>query len=510
MTTELPNSQTAQGTPHIRHGQTNEDLTEGDAVDLAAQVRSGELSATEVMTAHLERIEVVNPAVNALVDLRPEQAMAEARSIDALDDDTRAQLPLAGLPTAVKDLVPAAGFHHTQGSPIFAQHVATADAEIVSRMRAAGAIVISKTNTPEFGLGSQTFNPVYGATRNPYDLERTAGGSSGGAAAALASRMLPIADGSDTGGSLRNPASFCNITAIRPSLGTVSNHPSGFAFNTLSVKGPMARTTRDVALLFSTIVGLDSRDPMSYNADPTPLRQIAESSHGQRLGPQSLKAAWTPDFDAFFPVDHQVLSVLGPVVDRLGEIDIDVTEDFPDIRAAKESFRGLRAQLMLSLLGPLAEKYADQMKPEALWNIEAGRALTGEQAMVAAQAQSDVFRTTTDFFTEYDLLITPTVQVPPFDITHRYPRQINAETMSDYLDWMTLPSIITTTGHPAVSVPVGFTAEGWPVGLQIVGRYRDDAAVLEYAKRIEDLCGTAQQAPTADLSRAQDPFIEIT
>lgn len=480
------------------------------ACDLAAQVRSGALTAQEVTSAHLRRIEAVNPAVNAIVDFRPEQAMDRARQIDALSAEQRAALPLAGLPTAVKDLEPAAGFRWTQGSPIFADRTATYDAEMVARLKQAGAIVVGKTNVPEFGLGSHSFNPVYGVTRNPYDLQRTAGGSSGGAGAALAARMLPVADGSDTGGSLRNPASFCNITALRPSLGAVPDYPNAFGYNTLSANGPMARTVRDTALLMSAMVGIETRDPVSYDAAPEQFLRIAESQPGSRTGQQRLRAAWTPDFGELFPVDDEVLAVLQPVIEQLGDIDVQVEAAYPEIRSASSAFRVLRGLRMLANLGPLAEQQGHQMKQEALWNIEVGRRVTGEQAAAASRDQSAVFTRTAEFLQSYDMLLTPTVQVPPFAVGNRFPREINGQQMSDYLDWMTLPSIITATSHPAVSIPVGFTSEGLPVGLQVIGAYRKDAQVLEYAKRIEDLCGTAHVAPAADLNGSRDPFIEIS
>lgn len=489
---------------------STEDLTAQSACDLAAQVRSGALSAAEVTEAHLRRIEAVNPAVNAIVDFRPEQAIDRARQIDALPAAQRAVLRLAGLPTAVKDLEPAEGFRWTQGSPIFADRTASYDAEMVARIKRAGAIVVGKTNVPEFGLGSHSFNPVYGVTRNPYDPQRTAGGSSGGAGAALAARMLPVADGSDTGGSLRNPASFCNITALRPSLGAVPDYPNSFGDNTLSTNGPMARTVRDTALLMSAMVGIETRDPISYDVVPEPFLEIAESQPGSRTGKQRLRAAWTPDFGGIFPMDREVLAVLQPVVDRLSAIDVEVESAYPDIRAATSAFRTLRGLRMLANLGPLAEHHAHQMKQDALWNIEVGRHVTGEQAAAAFRDQSAVFTRTAEFLQDYDVLLTPTVQVPPFTVSTRFPREIDGHQMSDYLDWMTLPSIVTATSHPAVSVPVGFTPEGWPVGLQVIGPYRQDALVLEYAKRIEDFCGTAHVAPTVDLSTARAPFIEIS
>ena len=494
------------------------ELTSRSACQLAADVRSGELSAEEVLQAHLERIDAVNPAVNAIDDLQPEKALAQARAIDSTAGTERQQLTLAGLPVAVKDLSPAAGFRFTQGSPIFKDRVAEADALIVSRMRAAGAVVVGKTNTPEFGLGSHTFNPVNGVTRNPYDLTGTAGGSSGGAAAALAARMLPIADGSDTGGSLRNPASFCNVVGLRPSLGRVPNIPSGFPYSTISVKGPMARTVRDAALLMSTMVGSDPRDPLSVVDDPSGYLHVAESSPGSRLGKQRLRAAWTPDFGGSFPVARNVLDVLEPVVHRLAEAGVHVEADYPDLPEAKETFGTLRGLQLLASLGGLVEDDPDRVKEDARWNVEVGRRLTGEQVARAQRGQGESFQRMADFLVsgrsenqggKYDILITPTCQVAPFPVEERFPRRINGVQMNDYLDWMTLPSIITVTSHPAISIPVGFTPGGRPVGLQIVGAYRQEASLLEYAKRIEDLCGTGSEAPQTDFSVTHDRFPAI-
>ncbi|GAB3711476.1 amidase family protein [Nocardiopsis nanhaiensis] len=493
-------------------------LTQRSARDLAADVGTGALSAVEVMRAHLDRIAEVNRAVNAVQDLRTQTALDRARAVDAVPTEERRKLPLAGLPVAVKDLAPAAGFRYTQGSPIFAGRVADADALFVARMRAAGAVVIGKTNTPEFGLGSHTFNPVYGATRNPYDLSRTAGGSSGGAAAALAARMLPVADGSDTGGSLRNPASFCNVVGLRPSPGRVPNLPSAFPYSTISVKGPMGRSVRDTALLMSTMVGMNHRDPVSVDDDPARYLAVAESAPGARIGRQRVRAAWTADFNGFFPVSRSVLEVLEPVVAQLGDAGIEVEAAHPDIRGAKEAFRTLRGLQMLAALGPLEEKHPERLKDDARWNVQVGRDVTGDQAARAQQVQGLCFQRMAEFLPRegagtttagYDILITPTCQVTPFELGRRYPPEIDGTVMADYLEWMTLPSIISVTNHPAVSVPVGFTAEGHPVGLQVVGSYRNEAVLLDYAKRIEDLCGSGAVVPQTDFSAPQERFPDI-
>lgn len=498
--------------------ETSPELTSRSACELAADVREGLRSAEEVVLAHLERIDHVNPAVNAIQDLHPEKALEQARAVDALPAEERRQLTLAGLPVAVKDLSPAAGFRHTQGSPLFAERVAQKDAVFVARMRAAGAVIIGKTNTPEFGLGSHTFNPVYGVTRNPYDLTRTAGGSSGGAAAALAARMLPIADGSDTGGSLRNPASFCNVVGLRPSLGRVPNVPGGPSYSTLSVKGPMGRTVRDTALLMSALSGGDRRDPLSVEDDPSRYLRVAASTSGEYADAKRLRAAWTPDFGGLFPVAGSVLEVLEPVIARLGEVGIDVEDGHPDLGEAEETFRTLRGIQMLAGLGSLVDEHPNDVKEDARWNVQAGRNVTGERAARAQQGQGLGFQRMSEFLSGngsesrtpgYDLLITPTCQVTPFAVEQRFPRSIDGVRMRDYLEWMTLPSVITVTSHPAISIPVGFSAEGLPVGLQIIGPYRDEAGLLECSTRVEDVCGSGGQAPSADFTLAQDRFPEI-
>lgn len=483
-------------------------LTELSAVELSHQVQSGNLSAVEVVQAHLSRIEAVNPAVNAVQDLRPEEALQQAARLDSAPHEQRAALPLAGLPTAVKDLTPAAGFRFTQGSPVFAERIAEEDALIVSRMRAAGAVIVGKTNAPEFGLGSHTFNPVYGATRNPFDLKRSAGGSSGGAAAALAARMLPIADGSDTGGSLRNPASFCNVVGLRPSLGRVPNITSSSPHSTLSVQGPMARSVRDTALLMSVLVGEDLRDPFSADADAAPYLAISRTNpHEAPPGaPTRPRAAWTPDFSGMLPVEQEVLNVLEPVVARLAAEGWVVEADHPDLRGAADAFRTLRGLQMLAALGPVAEQHAERMKSDALWNINVGRDVTGEDAARAQRLQGQAFRRTAELLSDYDVLITPTCQAAPFPTEHRYPRTINGVQMRDYLEWMTLPSIITVTNHPAISIPVGFTPSGLPVGLQVVGRFRREAELLAVAARVEDLCGTGDAVPQLDLDTTYEKF----
>lgn len=484
------------------------DLIELSAVELSGKLARREVSAREVLAAYLDRIEAVNPAVNALVDVRPELALEAA---SAIDDATEPPGPLAGLPLGIKDLAAARGFRFTQGSPIFADTVATDDDPVVARLRAAGAVIVGKTNTPEFGLGSHTFNQVYGVTRNPYDLGRTAGGSSGGAAAALAARMLPIADGSDTGGSLRNPASFCNVVGLRPSLGRVAA-PSPYAFGRLHVHGPMGRDVRDTALLLSVMAGEDRRDPRSVPADAAAYREIAHSEPGGHLGfaRSRPRVAWTPDFGGAFPVEREVLAVVEPALASMAEAGLcDVVEDHPHLSEATQVFRVLRGLLVYATLGPLVAEHGDRMKPDAAWNVQVGADLTADQIAQAELGQGRLYAATVNFFDRYDLLVTPTCQVSPFEVSTRYPRTIDGRPMRDYLEWMTLPCYLTTTAHPAISIPVGFTAGGLPVGLQVVAPFRREDLLLEYAKRIEDLVGTGHIPPDIPAGVLSEPFPHI-
>jgi len=471
------------------------ELTNRDATELVRMLREDEVSATEVMQAHLERIERLNPYLNAIVDLQSERALEGAKALDRHHDQNH-RGPLYGLPTAHKDLVPARGFRFTQGSPLFADRVADEDDLIVARMAAAGAIAVGKTNVPEFGLGSHSFNPVYGVTRNPYDLTRTAGGSSGGAAAALAARMLPIADGSDTGGSLRNPASFCNITSIRPSPGTVPSGAESFPYGTLAVKGPMGRSVADVALLLSVLSGSDDHSPLSVGLSATELIKPTN---------RQIRVAWSADLNGLATVDPLVISSLEPVItdvaDRLGwQLDADC----PDLAPALDYFTVIRAMQLEQTLGPLIDQHPDMIKPDAVWNVEIGRRLTGPEVGRALRVAGEIHQTMTDFLSTYDLLLTPTCQVPPFPVGIRYPDEIDGTRLHDYLEWMRLPSAITGTACPAMSLPAAFTPDGLPIGLQVVAPFRHEGELLGYASLLE----SALRGRTPEL--LAQPIIDTT
>lgn len=458
------------------------------ATEMVERIRNRELSVTEVMAAHLARIEQVNPAVNAIPTLLPEQALEQAGAADealARGDDPE---PLYGLPIAHKDLVLTKNMRTTFGSPIFKDFVPDQDELIVKRLKKAGTIALGKTNTPEFGAGSQTYNEVFGETLNPYDTTKTCGGSSGGAAAALACGMIPIADGSDLGGSLRNPASFCNVVGFRPSPGRVPSWPKMAAWFPLSVQGPMARTVQDVALMMQAIAGPDPRSPMAI-AEPGRLfsRGLGRDFTGVRM-------AWSRDLGGL-PVDPRVTAVIEGqrhVFENLGCVVEDAEPDFTD---ADEVFKIWRAWSFELNYGELLETHRDQIKDTVIWNIEMGQKLTGPQLGRAEVKRTEIFHRFREFMAQYEFLIAPVSQVPPFDVQQRYITEINGVQLATYIDWMKSCYNITITGSPSISVPCGFTAEGLPVGVQIVGRHQDDFGVLQLAHAFEQATEFWQTRP---------------
>ncbi len=455
------------------------DLCLTPAVDLARMIRSGELSATELLAATLARIEAVNPSVNAIVTLAAGQAASAAAELDSLASRGLFRGPLHGLPIAVKDLAETAGIRTTFGSPIFAGYVPSSDAPHVALLKQAGAVVIGKTNVPEFGAGSQTFNPVFGPTRNPFDTRLTAGGSSGGAAAAVATGMIPFADGSDVGGSVRNPAAFCGLVGLRTTPGLVPDE----MFEFLGVIGPIARSAQDAALLLAGMCGRDPGLPLARPDRPADFLDL-------RPAPLSgVRVAWTPDLGDL-PVQPEVRAVLASMRERLEQAGCAVADAAPDLSDADEVFQVLRAALMV-YLAPLLRAHREQVKATLAWNIEKGIALTGEQIAVARAARAVIFSRVRSFLADgpFEVLALPTVQVVPFPVETEWVKEINGEPMATYIDWMRSCSRITVTAHPAVSVPAGLTATGLPVGLQLVGRFGGDRRLLELAAGIMALDG---------------------
>ena len=459
------------------------------ATELAGRLRALEVSAREVLAAHLERIEAVNPAVNAIVTLSADSAVERAGAADDALARGGSVGPLHGLPVAHKDLVATAGIRTTWGSPIFADFVPEDDDLLAERARGAGAILVGKTNTPEFGAGSQTFNPVFGPTRNPYDLGATAGGSSGGAAAALACGMVPIADGSDLGGSLRNPASFCNVVGFRPSPGRVPSWPSTNAWQDLAVDGPMGRTVEDVALLLSALAGPDTRVPISL---PDAGEAFAPPLDADLGGPL---VGWAADCGATMPFDARVPAIVDEARPAFESLGCRTEEAFPDLQGAREVFLTMRAHMFAADLGELLAEHRDRMKATVVWNVEQGLRLTGTDIARAERLRSELFERVEAFFERYSFLVMPVSQVPPFDVELEYPTEVAGAQMATYLDWMESCWCITVTGHPAISVPCGFTDDGLPVGVQIVGRRADDLGVLRLAHAFERATRSGERRP---------------
>ncbi len=461
------------------------------ARQLTAALRKRELSAREVMTWHLERIEAVNPRVNAIVTLRPEAALAEAAVADERAAGGGERLgPLHGLPIAIKDLEDTAGIRTTYGSVAFADNVPAVDSLVVGRLRAAGAIVVGKTNTPEFGVGSHTFNEVFGATRNPWGLDRSAGGSSGGAGAALAAGLIPIADGSDHGGSIRNPASFNNVVGLRPTPGLVPDSGESDVWDVASVVGPMARTVGDLGLMLTAISGRDPRSPLSHGDPAT----FAAELRGDLTG---LRIAWCPDLGGL-PIEPEVLRVLDGARARLAALGCDVRDVDVDLGAADEAFETLRAVAFVRAFAPILPTLHKSAKATLLWNIEQGMALDGPAVARAIAARSAVFATVAELLERFDLLVAPAAQVVPFAVDLEYPAEVAGVVMPHYLGWMRVCSRITVSSHPVVAVPAGFTDSGLPVGMQFVGRYRDDRSLLEHAAAWEAASRLTEHHPRLD------------
>lgn len=469
--------------------QALNDLNFADATVLTRMLRAREVTATEVMEAFLGQIERLDPVVNAIPTLRSrEELVAEAHAADSLFADGLVAGPLHGLPLAVKDLALTSGIRTTFGSPIYRDFVPESDELFVERFRSAGAIIIGKTNTPEFGAGSQTFNEVFGVTSNPYDLSKTCGGSSGGAAVALACGMVPLADGSDLGGSLRNPASFCNVVGFRPSPGRIPRLAIR-AWNTLPVQGPMARTVSDIALLMSVMAGPDSRDPISLpESGDRFLRPLGRDFQGTTI-------AWSENLGLYpvEPVVNEVCNVSRSIFEDLGCL---VENGEPDFSGVDEIFQTLRAAGYASSFRDEYGQHRDLLKDTVVWNIEQGINLMARDIAEAETRRTELYQRVASFLDQYDFLVLPVSQVVPFSVKVEWVREINGIPMETYIDWMATCYAITCTGLPAISVPCGFTPDGLPIGLQIVGRRHRDFEVLQLAYAFEQATGYARQRPT--------------
>jgi amidase len=457
------------------------DLTvESTARDQAAAVRARRVSARELMDLHLARIAERNPELNAIVSLDEDRARAGAAAADERLASGAEVGPLHGLPFAFKDTHAVAGWRTTYGSPLYADHVPDHDELLVERIRGAGAVPLGKTNVPEFAAGSHTFNTLFGTTLNPVDPTRSAGGSSGGAACALRAGMVPLADGSDMGGSLRNPASFCGVVGLRPSLGRVPEWPHANAWETTSVGGPMARDVGDLALLLSVLAGPDPRAPLALG---DPGATFAPPLAGSLAG---LRVALSEDLGAAFEVDDEVRAVVAGSAPVFSAAGARVSAAHPDLSLADDTFRTLRAWHFQARFGAQLAAHPDAFKQSLADNIRAGESLTGADVARAYRQRTALAETMRLFFTSYDVLVLPVSQVPPFPADQEFPTEINGRPMATYLDWMRSAYFITVTGCPAISLPAGHTSDGLPVGIQVVAPHGADRRLLEIAAAFEE------------------------
>ena len=465
-----------------------------DAITLCRDLQRGTVSAVDLIRNVYARIEAINPTVNALVNLLDEQeALALAAAADQVPIAERG--PLHGLPMAPKDAVAVRGFPTTWGFKPFATRIEEHDSALAQRMRDAGALFIGHSNMPEFGLGSNTFNALFGSTLNPYDLGKTAGGSSGGAAVALATDMLPLADGSDMGGSLRNPASFCNVVGLRPSIGRTPMSRGFGWYGRLVTSGPMAKTVADTTLLFSILAGPDASDPLTL---PESGEQFLDALVPAQLDSNHpIKVAVSEDLGTL-PIDPEVRSVIQNTAKVFSDLGAEVVLDHPNLAGAMEVFQTQRAAGLRTLgrsLDFTLPRWRDDAKDTAIWNIERGFALTPDQLLDSELQRTKIYAEVANFFQNYDVLALPAAQVPPFSIDQEWVTQIEGVDLDTYIDWMAVCCMITVTGLPTVSVPAGFSSAGLPIGVQLVGKPRGDLALLKIAHWFEQATQFYTQRP---------------
>lgn len=456
----------------------SDDLCRRPAYELRDLMAAGEVSAREVLEAHLARIDRLNPALNAIVTRVDDRAREQAQRADEALARGETPGPLHGLPIAHKDLADTAGIRTTGGSPLYADRVPEHDALIVARMKAAGCVTVGKTNVPELGAGIQTTNDVFGPTRNPYDPALTCGGSSGGAAVALATGMVPLADGSDCGGSLRNPASFCNVVGFRPSLGRVPTWPNADPFWPLATEGPMGRTVADVHLLLTVLAPADARSPLATGE----LGCLAGSLERDFTG---VPVAYSDDLGGQLAVDRSVRDAMRPARAALARITGAVADAAPDMDGADTAYRTLRGFNRVYLYDELQRAHPEAFGPRMTWTIAYGRELTTADLLEAHRARAAVFDRVRVFLDTHQYLVTVVTQVPPWSVERLYPDDVDGVPCANYLDCMRSTYWWTLTGLPAASVPAGFTEAGLPVGVQVIGRAGDDMGVLQLARALE-------------------------
>jgi amidase len=458
---------------------TDTELCFTPATALVSLIRRRKVSPLEVTRAVLARIEKVNPPLNAYCTVAAEQALAAAKRATAALGRRATLGSLHGVPVSIKDLTFTKGIRTTEGSRIFEHRVPDRDAIVVERLKAAGAIVLGKTNTPEFGAGANTFNAVFGATRNPWNPALTCGGSTGGGGVALATGMGQLAQGSDLGGSLRLPAAFCGVVGFRTSPGLVPVWPTQLAWDPWSVQGPMARTVADTALMLAAIAGPDARAPLSY---PVDTRAFTAAVRGPRL--TNRRVAWGGGL-GITPVDREVLEICHGALSVFRTLGCRVATAHPDLAGVQEVVLVSRGASMAARHADRLPKWRGVMQENLVKNIEYGLALTASDIGRAERRRTELCARVGEFFTRYDFIVTPTAAVPPFPVETISPKEINGKPMTNYIEWALLTYCFTVVGLPAISIPCGFTRAGLPVGLQIIGRWRDEASVLGAAAAFE-------------------------
>ena len=451
----------------------SEELIRSSARDIRAQLKNKTVSSAELLDALEARIAKINPIVNALPTLCFDRARKNAATRDYQSS------ALQGIPIAIKDLLPVAGVRTTWGSMLYEHHIPDTSDLLVERLESSGAVVYAKSNTPEFGAGANTFNDVFGVTRNPWNTALSCAGSSGGSAVALATGMAWLASGSDLGGSLRNPASFCGIVGFRPSIGRIPTNPGDMAFYRLSVEGPMARTVGDVAMLLDVMAGRDPRDPLSVTRPEQRFEAMAEA----RTVPK--RVAFSPDLGVT-PVDPEIASICRRAAQRFEDMGATVEENHPDFSDLQHVFHTFRALGFAARHGSQLDKQRSVLKPEIVWNVEKGLSLTGEEIARAMRARAAIYARAQVFFQDYDLLISPATIVPPFPVEQRYVERLGEHEFSNYIEWCSIAYAITVIGAPAVSIPCGFTSAGLPVGLQIAAAPLNEGPLLSAALLFEE------------------------
>ncbi len=482
-------------TPFQRKEQVEiDDICYTPAWKLAELIRQRELSPVEVVEAFLTRIEKVNPTLTAYCTVAAAQARAAARQAEHEQMHQQNLGPLHGVPVSIKDLNPTAGIRTTYGSHIYANNIPDEDATLVTWLKQAGGIILGKTNTPEFGAGANTFNDLFGPTRNPWRLTHTPAGSSGGAAVALAAGLCALASGSDLGGSLRTPASFCNVVGLRPTPGRVSSYPSSLVWSPYGVNGPMARNVRDTALMLSVIAGRDERSPLTQPANPQEFTAAVENPDIK-----GWRVAWSPDL-GFAPVEPIVIEICQKVLPVFSDtLGCKITEASPDMYDAPQIFQVLRAAQMVASHADKLAQWRDKMQPNLVWNIEMGLKLSAAEIGHAVAAQSLYYERVRRFMQDYDLLLVPAAATLPFPFEVISPPTIAGRTMSNYVEWLGLSYGITLAGLPSIVVPCGWSADGLPVGIQIVGKALGEATILRAAAAFEQARPWDDRSPVLDI-----------